>query len=206
MRRVHVDSDHWNFTLEGTGETISPIGGNIVNDQHPGQGTVFDRWNAADVDRRLGLMAELGMNCLRQAIGINRVFDARTGLKAEGLRNWDAFLGLCERHGIYVMAVGGYPGGNDWFDVERLADQGANLEDSTAFWRAFARHNAGNPAIWAWDLRNELLFWPRAHMVTPGSPDEVRVAAMIADRWPRWLEVKYGSVAAMNRTLRKSAP
>lgn len=204
MNRVRVAADGWNFEREGTGECITPLGGNILNPQHPVQGTLFQHFDAADCDRRLGLMAELGLNCLRQAIGVNEVFDPDTGLKAEGMRNWDTFIALAEKHGIYLMPVGGYVGGNDWFDVERLADSGRQLNWDCSFWAAFAGHYAGHPAIWAWDLRNELLFWTRAHMVSPGSTDEQRIDAMLRDRWPQWLERKHGSVAGMNRTYGSS--
>ncbi|MBM4020386.1 MAG: hypothetical protein FJ288_19055, partial [Planctomycetes bacterium] len=35
---------------------------------------MFDRFDAADCDRRFGIMAGLGLNCVRQAIGVNHVF------------------------------------------------------------------------------------------------------------------------------------
>ena len=77
MKLVRVAADRWNFELAGTSECITPIGGNMLDDQHPGQGTLFQHFDAADCDRRFGLMAELGLNCLRQAIGVNEVFDAQ---------------------------------------------------------------------------------------------------------------------------------
>jgi len=202
MRGVRVAADRWNFELAGCGEIITPIGGNMVDERHPGHdGTAFRVFNAAELDRRLGLMAETGLNCLRQAIGVNEVFDPATGLKADGLRNWDTFIGLCEKRGIYLMPVGGYIGGNDWFDEERLADSGRALDESCAFWEAFAGHYAGHPAIWAWDLRNELLYWNRPHTAAPDSPDARRIEAILKDQWPQWLETRYGTVAAMNRAF-----
>ena len=204
MEKVRVAKDRWNFELEGSGKFISPIGGNILNDEHPGQGTLFDHFDAADCDRRLGIMSDLGLNCLRQAIGVNHVFDPQTGLKAAGMKNWDIFISLAEKHGIYLMPVGGYLGGNDWFDVERLADSGRQLDWDCAFWTAFAGHYANHPAIWAWDLRNELLYWPCANMLTPGSTDSVRIEAQLKDRWPSWLETRFGSVSAMNHAYHTS--
>ena len=204
MRPVQVAADRWNFEIAGTGEFITPLGGNMLNDEHPGQGTLFQHFDASDCDYRFGVMEDLGLNCLRQAIGVNEVFDAKSGLKAEGLRNWDTFISLAEKHGIYLMPVGGYLGGNDWFDVEKLADHGRPLDDSCAFWEAFTGHYAGHPAIWAWDLRNELLYFNRPHMVAPGSVDEARIDAMIRDRWPGWLETKYSSVETMNRVYGSS--
>ena len=200
MKRICVAPDGWNFELEGTGESVTPLGGNILDERHPGQGTLFQRFDAADCDRRLGLMAELGLNCLRQAIGVNEVFDLACGLKPAGLKNWDTFIGLAEKHGIWLMPVGGYLGGNDWFDVERLADSGAQLDADCAFWEAFAGHYRGHPAIWAWDLRNELLYETRPHAVAPGAADERRIEARLKDGWAAWLEERYGSVEAMNRT------
>ena len=197
MKPVRVAADRWNFeTTDGV--FITPLGGNILNEQHPGQGTLFQHFNAADCDRRFGVMAELGLNCVRQAIGVNEVFDPASGLKAAGMKNWDTFIALAEKHGVYLMPVGGYLGGNDWFDVERLADSGRQLDADCAFWTAFCGHFRAHPAIWAWDLRNELLYWTRAHMVTPGSTEEQGVDAMLKDKWAWWLEVRYGTVAAMN--------
>lgn len=203
MKPVRVAADRWNFeTSEGT--YLTPLGGNIGNDQHPGQGTLFQQFDADDCDRRLGAMADVGLNCLRQAIGVNEVFHPTKGLKAKGLKQWDTFIGLAEKHGIYLMPVGGYLGGNDWFDVERLADSGKQLDETCAFWEAFAGHYRGHPAIWAWDLCNELLYWTRPHMTTPGSSAEQKIEAMLKDRWPWWLERRYGTVAAMNRAYHAS--
>ncbi|MFW5857572.1 MAG: beta-galactosidase, partial [Planctomycetota bacterium] len=206
MKPVRVAADHWNFELAGAGEPITPLGGNMLNDVHPGQGTLFDAFDAADCERRFAAMAELGLNCLRQAIGVNHVFDPAAGLRAEGMRHWDTFIGLAEQYGVYLMPVGGYLGGNDWFDQERLADHGRALDESCAFWEAFAGHYAGHPAIWAWDLRNELLYDKKPHMVAPGAGDEDRIEAMLKDRWPAWLEAKYGAVERMNRLYGAAYP
>ncbi|MFA6291499.1 MAG: hypothetical protein WC637_06935 [Victivallales bacterium] len=111
MEKVRVSKDRWNFELEGSGRFITPIGGNMLNDQHPGQGTLFQKFDAGECKRRLGIMAELGLNCLRQAIGVNQVFDSKTGLKSQGMKNWDTFIGLAEKYGIHLMPVGGYLGG-----------------------------------------------------------------------------------------------
>ncbi|OPZ25952.1 MAG: Beta-galactosidase [Lentisphaerae bacterium ADurb.BinA184] len=198
MQNVRVAADRWNFELSGSGEPIIPLGGNMLGDLHPVAGTLFDRFDAADCDRRFGLMADLGLNCLRQAIGVNRVFDPVTGFKADGLRNWDTFIGLAEKHGIRLMPVGGYVGGNDWFDAGRLADFGRALDDSCRFWNAFASHYRNHPAIFAWDLRNELLFsvHPLDRQDAAAQP---RIEAALKQAWPQWLESRYGSVAAMNR-------
>lgn len=199
MKPIRIARDRWNFELVGTGELIAPVGGNILDVENPAQGTLFRHFDKENCDRRFGLMADLGLNCLRQAIGVNEVFDSKIGLKKQGLKNWDVFIGLAERHGIYLMPVGGYIGGNDWFDVGLLADSGRQLGLDCAFWEAFVGHYAGHPAIWAWDLRNELLFWPRPHFSAPGGAEEKRIEEMLKDGWMKWLEVKYGSVATMNR-------
>ncbi len=198
MKPVKVAADHWNFET-APGQYITPLGGNILNDRHPGQGTLFENFDAQDCDRRFGIMAELGLNCLRQAIGVNSVFHPSEGLLSKGMKNWDMFIALAKKHGIYLMPVGGYIGGNDWFDVERLADSGKALDESCAFWQSFCSYYAGHPAIWAWDLRNELLYETRPHMTTPGSPQERQIESMLKSDWPGWLECRYGSVAAMNK-------
>jgi len=198
MKRVRVAPDRWNFELEGSGDPISPIGGNILGDLHPVRGTLFDHFDAADCDRRLGLMADLGLNCLRQAIGCNRVFDPQTGLRAEGLRHWDVFIKLAEKHGIYLMPVGGYIGGGDWFDIARLADGDRALAESCAFWDAFSTHYAGHPAIWAWDLRNELLYSANPHFLQESGADPAGTTHAILSGWPDWLEARYGTVTAMS--------
>lgn len=144
-------------------------------------------------------MADLGLNCLRQAIGVNEVYDARQGLKAQGLKNWDIFIGMAEKHGIYLMPVGGYLGGNDWFDVGRLADSGRCLDESCAFWAAFVGHYAGHPAIWAWDLRNELLYDEQEHMIVDNPAPQGAVGKLLKEGWPEWLKVRYGSLAALNQ-------
>jgi len=52
MKRVRVAADRWNFEMEDGG-LITPLGGNMLNDQHPGQGTLFQKFDAADCDRQL---------------------------------------------------------------------------------------------------------------------------------------------------------
>ena len=201
MKHVRVAADRWNFELDGTGQYITPLGGNLLNDEHPGQGTLWSHFDAQDCDRRFGIMAGLGLNCLRQAIGVNQVFDAQGGLKAQGLRNWDTFIALAEKHGVYLMPVGGYIGGGDWFDIARLADSGRCLDESCAFWKAFVGHFAGHPAIWAWDLRNELLYDDQEAMAVGGPASDGAVGRMLKDGWTDWLKVRYGSLAAMNKAF-----
>ena len=205
MKLVRVAADRWNFET-GPGEYVSPIGGNVLDDQHPAQGTMWDRFDAADADRRLGLMADIGLNCLRLPLGVNHVYDPATRtLRAQGLRHWDAFIALAERRGDYLMPVGGYIGGNDWFDVARLADSGEQLDHDCAFWSLFTAHYRDHPAVWAWDLRNELLFDSKPHNLQPGSADEQRLATQLLEHWPAFLEARYGSVAAMNRAYGNAA-
>lgn len=200
MKAVRVARDHWNFEYEDGSGFVSPIGGNMLNDEHPGDGTFFSHFDASNVDRRLGIMAEHGLNCLRQAIGVNEVYDAKSGLKAEGLKNWDTFIGLCEKHGVYLQPVGGYIGGNDWFEVERLADDGVPLDESCGFWEAFCGHYRNHPAIWAWDLRNELLFDTKPHMTTPNQDAaERKIREMLLADWPQWLETKYETLERLNK-------
>ena len=199
MKRVRVGDDNWNFVLEGDGTPIVPLGGNVLDSQHPAQGTLFDDFDADDCDRRLGIMADLGLNCLRQPIGVNQVFDPVSGLRPVGMKNWDTFIGLAEKHGIYLMPVGGYIGGNDWFDCELLVDNGKALDESCDFWEAFAGHYTGHPAIWAWDLRNELLYNTESHAIGPGAPDAQQLEAALKDQWPNWLQARYSTVEEMNR-------
>ncbi|MCL2701815.1 MAG: beta-galactosidase [Phycisphaerae bacterium] len=206
MQRIRVASDRWNFQHED-GRYFVPLGGNMINEQHPFySGTIFDRFDAAACDRWLGLMASVGLNCLRQAIGVDRVFDAATGAKAAGLAHWDTFLSLCEKHGIYVMPVGGYLGGNDWFDSPMLADSGKPLEDRCRFWESFAGHCADHPAILAYDLANELSYALPVASALPQAKDRPVDHALVAatdaklkDTWPAWLASRYGSLDTMNR-------
>ncbi len=60
MQHVRVAADHWNFERVGTGKFITPVGANVLNDQHPATGTLFDRFDREDCDRRLGGMAAIG--------------------------------------------------------------------------------------------------------------------------------------------------
>lgn len=203
MKRVRVAPDRWNFEYEGGGY-VTPLGGNMLNDQHPGAGTLFADFNAAECDRRFGLMADLGLNCLRQAIGVNQVFHPEKGLLSEGLKNWDTFIGLAQKHGVYLMPVGGYVGGNDWFDAAILADNGKGLEENCAFWAAFCGHYRGHPAIWAWDLRNELLYDVQEHMTVQDNVNVNLTETKLKDAWPAWLEARYGTVETMNRTYGSS--
>jgi hypothetical protein len=199
MQPVRVARDRWNFELANTGEPITPLGGNMLDDQHPGVGTLFDNFDAEDCRRRLAIMADLGLNCLRQAIGVNHVFKPGEGLQAEGMAHWETFIGLCETYGIYLMPVGGYIGSNDWFDAAQLADSDRALDESCEFWECFAGHFADHPAIWAWDLRNELLYDTQQHMTVGGAETGETVRDMLLADWPAWLEARYATVDAMNR-------
>lgn len=197
MQLIHVAPDRWNFIEDGGGYFL-PLGGNVLNDQHPAQGTLFDHFDADDVERRLAAMQAIGLNVLRQPIGVNHVFTPFTGLLAEGMRHWERFLALAEQYGVRVMPVGGYVGSNDWFDAALLADDGRPLEESCAFWAAFVPAFRDHPAIFAWDIRNELLYDVQEHMTVGGGETSPAAAHLVAG-WPAYLEARYGSVAMMNR-------
>lgn len=197
MQRIRVAGDRWNFEL-ADGTAFTPFGANVLNDMHPGQGNLFQDFDAADVERRFAAMEAVGLNVLRQPIGVNEVYDPKRGLKARGMRNWRRFAELAERHGVWLMPVGGYLGSNDWFDAEQLADDGRPLEDSCAFWAAFCREFVDFPGIFAWDIRNELLYDVKEHMVV-GSGDASKAAASLVAGWPTYLEALYGTVDELNR-------
>jgi hypothetical protein len=61
----YQECPEWVYKTNFGGGLITPLGRNMLNDQHPGQGTLFQKFDAADCDRRFGL------NSLRQA-GLNR--------------------------------------------------------------------------------------------------------------------------------------
>ena len=50
MKPIRIAADRWNFEYAGTGEFFTPLGGNMLNDQHPGQGTLFERFDAFRYD------------------------------------------------------------------------------------------------------------------------------------------------------------
>jgi len=75
MEPVRVAPERWNFQKVDRGEPISSIGGNRLDDQHPARGTLFQGFDVSDCERRSAAMAEVGLNSLRQAIGVNAVFE-----------------------------------------------------------------------------------------------------------------------------------
>ncbi len=46
MKTVRVAADRWNFET-ADGAFVTPLGGNMLNDEHPGQGTLFDDFDAS---------------------------------------------------------------------------------------------------------------------------------------------------------------
>ncbi|MHB0934807.1 MAG: beta-galactosidase [Armatimonadota bacterium] len=197
MKLIHVAPDRWNFEDED-GVFFTPFGANVLTPQHPVQGTLFDHFDADDVERRFAAMQAFGLNTLRQPIGVNTVFDPRTGLKVEGMRHWHRFMELAEQCDVRLIPVGGYLGSNDWFDAAQLADDGQPLDDSCAFWAAFVPEFADHPAVFAWDLRNELLYDAQDHALAGGGTCDATVTHLCAG-WPAYLEARYGTVALMNR-------
>lgn len=195
MHLIHVAPDGWNF-LDEAGQYFTPFGGNILNDEHPGDGVLFSHFDADDVERRFARMQEYGLNCLRQPLGVNQVYRAGEGLLAEGMRNWHTFISLAERYGVRLMPVGGYPGSNDWFDRQQLADDGASLDTLCDFWARFVPEFAGHPAIFAWDLHNEQLYDLPDENAAAGDAEQTR-ASLLAG-WPAFLQARYGTLAMMN--------
>jgi len=196
MKLIHVAADRWNFQDED-GTFYFPIGGNMLNDEHPGAGTLFDHFDADDCERRFAVMQEWGLNNLRQAIGVNHVFDAKTGLKAEGMRNWQTFIGLAEKCGVRLQPVGGYPGSNDWFDNNQVADDGESLDNLEKFWSLFVPEFKSHPAIFAWDIHNELWYHMEEHMTIGGGESDI--LGHFTRPWAEYLQTKYGTVAEMNK-------
>jgi hypothetical protein len=209
LKPIRVAADRWNFQTP-EGEYVVPVGGNVLTPQHPSEGTLFDRFDAHDVDRRLAVMADSGLNCLRQPIGVNQVFrpDGKGGgeLRADGMRNWDTFIECAQRRGIYLMPVVGYIGSNDWFDPAVLADSGRALDESCVFWSRFCAHYAGHPAVFAWDLRNELLYDTQPHFAGgTASATREQVEHLLLKEWPAYLRTRYGSVDVANQLYQTHA-
>lgn len=201
MKLLRVAADQWNF-IDEDGNYFTPFGANVLNDVHPASGTLFENFDSNDVERRFAAMQEYGLNMLRQPMGVNQLYDTKIGLKSPGIKNFHRFLQLAEFYGIRLMPVGGYLGSNDWFDVEQLADDGAALDDACTCWRAIVAEFAAHPAIFAWDLHNELHYDLVNHM-TVESKAAVSVAENLSAGWAEFLRVKYGDLASMNERYGK---
>ena len=88
-----------------------------------------------------------------------------------------------------AMAVGGAPGPNYDHPVAQAAG-GAFIT------RTVARY-ADHPALFAWDVWNEL--WPFVI-----SPNMVYHSDATVEKWHRWLKERYGDIAALNRHWMRS--
>lgn len=185
LPKVRVSAD--GRTLEtAAGRPFVPFG---VTYFQPGTGwapQVWKQFNTEATRKDFARMKELGVNCVRIFLSYNSFYPEPGRLAPEGLAKFDQFLELAERAGIYVHPTGPdhWEGTPAWAQGDRYADETAlrNVED---FWRLFAARYRGRSAIFAYDLLNE--------------PEVRWDTAAMREKWNRWLEGKYASVADLRR-------
>jgi hypothetical protein len=153
----------------------------------PGTGWAPQVWKQFDAEATAADFArlkELGVNCVRVFISYGSFAMDPDTLSPDGLGKFDQFLTMAEEAGIYVHPTGldHWEGTPAWAQGDRIADERV-LSGLESFWRQFAGRYRRRNVIFAYDLRNE----PEVAWNTP----------VLREKWNRWLETRYGSVAKL---------
>lgn len=177
LPKIHVAADGRTFVTE-TGRPFVPFGVNYYRPHTGWAPQVWKQFDAAATRRDFARMQDLGVNCVRVFLSYGSFYDQAGVLNLEGLAKFDQFLAIAEAAGIYV-----HPTGPDhWEGLPAWAQQPMlNPGPLETFWKLFAARYRGRHVIFAYDLRNE-----------PVIPWD---APIMQERWNRWLEQRYGSMA-----------
>ncbi len=186
LPKIRVAADAGGFETRA-GKPFVPFG---VTYFRPGTGWAPQVWKQFDPEatrKDFARMKELGVNCARVFLSYGSFLMETNKFEPEGLAKFDQFLEIAERAGIYVHPTGPdhWEGLPEWAGIDRYADE-VVLNAVEEFWRQFARRYRGRSIIFAYDLLNE----PEIRWDTPP----------MVEKWNRWLEKKYGGLAALSKS------
>lgn len=153
---VKVAKDATSFTLEPGGKRFNPWGFNYDHDQ---KGRLIedywqDEWPT--VEKHFAAMKKLGANVVRVHLQFGKFMDAADKPNAKSLARLGDLLKLAEKEKLYLdlTGLGCYHKKDvpEWYD--QLSEK-ARWDAQANFWTAIAKHCAGSPAVFCYDLMNE---------------------------------------------------
>ncbi|GGD89017.1 cellulase family glycosylhydrolase [Paenibacillus nasutitermitis] len=163
MKNIQVTPGGAGFAEQGTGRAYTPLGCNYFDPLTGWAPHIWQQFDAGRVKRHFAQMEELGVNTVRVFLTAASFMDESGELPEEGMVKADRMLAIAREHGIRVEFTGPdlWEGVPDWasayFDGEAnaffLHDEW--MDRLQRFWRQFAAHYRGEPALFSFDLLNE---------------------------------------------------
>jgi hypothetical protein len=157
LQRVTVSADKTHFVLPD-GKRFTPWGFNYDHDE-AGR-LIEDYWLAEwpKVEEDFAEMKALGANVVRVHLQFGKFMNSPTEPNESSLNQLDKLVALADRTGLYLDLTGlGCYHKQDvpaWYDA---LDEAARWRAQAAFWSAIAKRCAGKPAVFFYDLMNELV-------------------------------------------------
>ena len=123
---------------------------------------MWERWDAARVERDMALAASMGLNAVRAFFWTPQVNPFPGVVDEQVLERFGQFLEICRRHGIGVLPTlfVGHMSGTNW-DIPWRQGRHFCADPYMVYWESeFVRHVVGrfrgHPAVLGWVLTNEL--------------------------------------------------
>ncbi len=189
---IQLNAAKTGFVDTLTGAPFVPFGANYYDHETGWAPQIWKLFNEKRVREQFTLMKHYGINTARFFIASTAFMPEKGKVSEEALAKFDAFLAIARDTGIRVIPTGPdhWEGVPDFYKPDMFCGEDA-LEALDAYWAVMAARYKDDPAIFAWDLRNEpMIGWDSAPMRAG---------------WQRYLKEKYGCqkqlAAAWNHEL-----
>jgi len=144
------------FTDADTGEAFVPLGCNYFDPKTGWAPKIWSQYDHDRVARQLSQIGEAGLNCVRVFLDVKTLNPAEGEYSEEGFAKVDDMIACAKSAGIRFI----FSGPNHWegFAPHSAGDTYTDpeaMDKLCALWERIIERYAHEPAVMAWDLRNE---------------------------------------------------
>ncbi|UCD29429.1 MAG: cellulase family glycosylhydrolase [Planctomycetota bacterium] len=169
------------FRQGDSGKPFVAVGLNYFDHQTGWAPKLWQMFDEMRVRRHLAMIADQGFNTIRVFLTLESFHCQPGKVNPVGEEKFRRLLALCRELGIYLIPSGpdhweGWPA---WRGKDEYADESVLRADET-WWQNFAAKFRDEPAILAWDLKNE----PKILWDTP----------TMEIKWNDWLRQRYDNI------------
>ncbi|MHC4443845.1 MAG: cellulase family glycosylhydrolase [Planctomycetota bacterium] len=176
------------FRQRNTSKPFVAVGVNYFDHQTGWAPKLWQRFDQKRVRHHLTLIRSQGFNTIRVFLTLESFHRKPGQVQPEGEEKFRKLLAMCRNLGIYVIPSGPdhWEGRPSWRGKNAYADESV-LRADEKWWQEFAAKFRDEPAILAWDLKNEphIPWSDTAHM---------------SAKWNQWLQQQYSSTEEIAHT------
>jgi endo-1,4-beta-mannosidase len=190
---IQINGEKTGFADGASGKAYVPVGVNYYDHETGWAPQIWKMFDEDRVKRQFEAMKEQGMNAARFFMASTAFMPKKNKIDMAAVEKFDKFIKFAHEMQIRLIPTGPdhWEGVPDYCKPDMYCGSEA-LEALCSYWEFMAGRYKSEPAIFAWDLRNEpMIAWDSAPM---------------REGWRSFLKEKYGNNSSQDFSIPENAP